>query len=47
MEQLKSILLSREALYERALAQIDTSGKSVSASLHELLALIEERRFLA
>lgn len=47
MDQLKSILASREPLYERALAQLDTSGKSVEASLAELLELIRERKFLA
>ncbi|HRE19558.1 MAG TPA: helix-turn-helix transcriptional regulator [Rhabdaerophilum sp.] len=47
MEQLKSILVSREPLYERALAQLDTSGKSIETSLAELLELIRERKFLA
>lgn len=47
MEQLKSILVSREPLYERALAQLDTSGKSIEASLAELIELIRERKFLA
>ena len=47
MEQLESILRSREALYERAMAHLDTSGKSAKASLKELLTLMEERRFLA
>lgn len=47
MEQLRSILRSREALYERAVAQLDTTGKTVETSLRELLALIEERGFLA
>ncbi|MCR9126850.1 MAG: helix-turn-helix transcriptional regulator [Rhodobacteraceae bacterium] len=46
MEQLKSILASREALYGRAEAQIDTAGRSVSDSLDELLALIARRGFL-
>ncbi len=47
MEQLKSILVSREPLYERALAQLDTSGKSIETSLAELIELIRERKFLA
>lgn len=47
MEQLKSILHSREALYERALAQIDTSGKTRETSLKDLLLLINERGFLS
>jgi len=46
MEQLRSILTSREALYSRAQAQLDTSGQSVEASLAQLLALIEDRKFL-
>jgi len=46
MEQLKSILTSRETLYSRAQAQLDTSGQSVEASLAQLLALIEDRKFL-
>jgi XRE family aerobic/anaerobic benzoate catabolism transcriptional regulator len=45
MEQLKSILTSREALYEKAESRIDTSGRTVSTSLNELLALIAERGF--
>lgn len=47
MEQLKSILTSRETLYARALAQLDTSGQSVESSLARLLRLIEDRKFLA
>lgn len=46
MEQLKSILTSREALYERAHARLDTSGASEDASLTQLLSLIAEREFL-
>ena len=46
MERLKSLLTSREALYGRALAQLDTSGRRVGESLEALLALIAERRFL-
>ena len=47
MEQLKSILTSREALYGRVEAQLDTSGKSVDASLAELQQLVDQRGFLA
>lgn len=47
MEQLKSILLSRSAQYERAQAQLDTAGRAVDRSLAELLALIERQGFLA
>lgn len=46
MEQLKSILTSREALYAKALAHLDTSGRTVPESLAQLRALIEERGFL-
>jgi XRE family aerobic/anaerobic benzoate catabolism transcriptional regulator len=46
MEQLRAILTSRETLYERAEAQIDTSGKTVDATLEELLAMIEKSKFL-
>ena len=47
MEQLKSILTSREALYGKALVSLDTSGQTVDASLKQLLALIEKQKFLA
>jgi len=46
MDQLRSILTSREALYGKALAQLDTSGQTVDASLAQLLALIRDRQFL-
>ena len=46
MEQLKSILRSREALYERAEAHLETSGKPLHTSLDELVALIREHGFL-
>ncbi|MBL4768693.1 MAG: helix-turn-helix transcriptional regulator [Rhodobacteraceae bacterium] len=46
MEQLKSILTSREALYQQAEAQLDTSGLTVDQSLARMLTLIEEHRFL-
>ena len=46
MEQLRSILLSRSAQYERAQAQLDTSGRAVDASLAELLALIDRQGWL-
>lgn len=46
MDQLRSILTSREALYGKALAQLDTSGQSVDASLAQLLALIRDRQLL-
>lgn len=46
MEQLRAILSSRTPLYERADAQLDTSGKPLSASSEDLVALIREKRFL-
>ena len=46
MEQLKSILTSREALYQQAEAQLDTSGMSVDASVGRLVTLIREQGFL-
>ncbi|CUH82085.1 helix-turn-helix transcriptional regulator [Tropicibacter naphthalenivorans] len=46
MAQLKTILKAREALYERAHAQLDTSGHSVEDSLAQLQALIAEQHFL-
>ena len=46
MEQLKFILTSRDALYDQARAKLDTTGKSVSQSLEDLLALIDARGFL-
>ncbi len=46
MEQLRAILTSREALYARAEAQLDTSEMSVEQSVSELLALIKSRGFL-
>jgi XRE family aerobic/anaerobic benzoate catabolism transcriptional regulator len=46
MEQLKSILTAREALYARAEAQLDTSGKSVERSAAELQTLIATHGFL-
>jgi len=46
MDQLKSILKSREVLYDRALAQVDTSGATQDASLNQLLSLIVDSSFL-
>lgn len=46
MAQLKAILTSREALYDRAQAELDTSGVSKNVSLKQLLKLIEEQHFL-
>jgi XRE family aerobic/anaerobic benzoate catabolism transcriptional regulator len=46
MAQLKGLLTSRESLYERAEAILDTSGKPVDQSLRELAGLVASRRFL-
>lgn len=46
MDQLRSILTSRETLYGKALAQLDTSGQSIDNSLAQLMTLIQERQFL-
>ena len=46
MDQLRSILTSREALYARALAELDTSGKTLDTSRDDLVALIREKGFL-
>lgn len=46
MEQLRSILKSREALYEQAEAQLDTTGKPLQTSAEELVELIRARGFL-
>lgn len=46
MEQLRSILANREALYERAPASLDTSGKSLQTSASELVALIQAEGYL-
>jgi XRE family transcriptional regulator, aerobic/anaerobic benzoate catabolism transcriptional regulator len=46
MDQLKSILTARETLYERALARLDTSGKTVEESLDDLMTLIDTQHFL-
>ena len=47
MEQLRAILTSRETLYSRAEAEIDTSGRTVDQSLDALIGLIEDRHFLS
>ncbi len=45
MEQLKSILSSREALYARAEARLDTTGRSPADSMEDLINLIANRGF--
>jgi XRE family aerobic/anaerobic benzoate catabolism transcriptional regulator len=46
MDHLRSILNSREALYEQALEELNTSGRELSESRDELLALLKDRNFL-
>ena len=46
MQELRNILTSREQLYAQAEAQVDTSGKTLAQSVADLLALVEDRRFL-
>lgn len=46
MERLKSILTSREGLYAKALAQVDTSGQTVEESLEQVLAVLIDHKFL-
>jgi XRE family transcriptional regulator, aerobic/anaerobic benzoate catabolism transcriptional regulator len=45
MDELKAILVSRESLYARSEAQVDTSGRSVEESLADVLRTIEEAKF--
>ncbi len=42
MDELRAILEARERFYSRAEASLDTSGKSVEASVADLAALIGE-----
>jgi len=46
MEQLRAILKSREFLYRQAHAELDTSGKALSASGDDLVELIREKGFI-
>ncbi len=46
MEQLKAILTSREAIYARADALLDTSGCTLEQTLDSLVAMIQSRNFL-
>ena len=47
MDQLKSILKSREALYQRATAQLDTTSKPLKTSVDELAHLIRDSGFIS
>jgi len=46
MDQLRDILRSREPLYGRASARLDTSGITREAALAALTALVEREGFL-
>ena len=46
MDQLRAFLTARTPEYERAHAQVDTSMKTVSTSLNDLLTVIATNRFL-
>jgi XRE family transcriptional regulator, aerobic/anaerobic benzoate catabolism transcriptional regulator len=46
MEELRNILMSREALYGRAEAQVNTSGRSREETFADVLSLIEQQRLL-
>lgn len=47
MDQLKSILKSREALYQRAAAQLNTTNKPLKTSVDELARLIRDSGFIS
>jgi hypothetical protein len=47
MEDLKTILESRGALYAKADAEVTTSGKNAGQALSALLAVIERRKAAA
>jgi XRE family aerobic/anaerobic benzoate catabolism transcriptional regulator len=46
MDQLRSILTSREVLYGQASTQLDTSGRGVDVSVGKLLEVIRAGGFL-
>ncbi len=46
LDELKSILTSREALYAQAEISVDTSGKRLEESIRDLRAVVTENRFL-
>lgn len=46
MTQLKSLLSTRENLYQQAEAEVNTSNRTESSSLNDLLAVIANRGFL-
>lgn len=47
MAHLRSILAEREGEYRRAIASLDTSGRSLEGARGALVRLIEEREFLS
>jgi XRE family aerobic/anaerobic benzoate catabolism transcriptional regulator len=47
MEELRKILTSREALYERASAKVDTSKKTLEDCLRDVMSAIEDQGFLS
>ncbi len=46
MEELKGILTSREALYARAEAQVNTSGRTLEESLQEVVQIVLDQHWL-
>ena len=46
MKQLRGLLEARTPAYEKASAQVNTSNRTVSSSLNDLLAVIATKRFL-
>lgn len=46
MEELKGILTSREALYARAEAQVNTSGRTLDESLHDVVRTITDHHWV-
>ncbi|MEO0917866.1 MAG: helix-turn-helix transcriptional regulator [Pseudomonadota bacterium] len=46
MEQLKTLLTTREPYYERASAKVDTSNRPEQSSVNDLLTVIAKNRFL-
>ncbi|MGH6923708.1 MAG: helix-turn-helix transcriptional regulator [Propylenella sp.] len=46
MDELRNILMSREALYARAEAEVNTSGRTVDQTLADVLDVIEQNGFL-
>lgn len=46
MQQLKSLLTARTPLYEKAEAQVNTSNRTISGSLNDLMKVISTKGFL-